>query len=257
MSLACAHSHRFFALRLSLEVGDQRARLSIADTPVPVERLRIIEVVRLLHKAHAERAMIEIMCALNILADCGDVMNAVVQTHRRKNVGNRLRPRRSLDFLLVAIPRQHFRRRCAMSCSDRFRRFVPRPARTSGSELDNGSVRVADVKTGEIVSVERALDRNSQVYKSPLPAKKIVIVLHVKREVMSAANSRRSARSIRPLEKSHERSGLCQLVSKVEMVCSWRVEVDGALDEPQSKDSRVEVGGSLRRLADDRDVMDR
>ena len=142
-----------------------------------------------------------------------------------------------------------------MHGADRFSRLIACPARSACRELDDRSIGIADIQAREIMPVERSVDRDAQVGKAALPAKKVVVVGDVKREVMSAANPWRASRGIRPLEERHERSGLCTLVSEVEMVCGRSVEVDRPFYKSKAQHPCVEISGALGRLADDRDVM--
>src|SRR4029079_15117191 len=101
--------------------------------------------------------------SVNVLSNCCDVMHSVVEPHRWQDFGNRLRPHGCLNFRLVAIASQHFRRRYAMNSSNRFRWFVPSPPGTARRELYNRSVGIADVETREIMSVEWTVNCNSQI----------------------------------------------------------------------------------------------
>ena len=63
------------------------------------------------------------------------------------------------------------------------------------------------------------------------------------------------ARCPGPREERHDRAGVADLVSEVEVIGLGIVEVDGLLDEPQAEHARVEGEGSARIAGDGGDVM--
>jgi len=64
-----------------------------------------------------------------------------------------------------------------------------------------------------------------------------------------------AATGVRPREKSQNGSRVAHLVTEIEVIGGRVIEVDGALDEPESEDAGVKVEVALRAAGDAGDVM--
>src|SRR5947209_3071392 len=95
------------------------------------------------------------------------------------------------------------------------------------------------------MSIERALDRDTQVYQPPFPFEQTVVILHDHGEVMGAADAGMALWRARPLKEGDDRARMARLVAEVEVVAARVIKVDGLFHEALTKDLCVEVDGAL------------
>src|SRR4051794_21635710 len=138
------------------EVGHHCAWLTTTRTPVPMKRVRHVEVGRALHPPEPEYSVQKFVSAVDARADGGDVVH-FLEPHLGGDLRYRLWPRLCLDPLLVPVALQHLRGRGPVLRSDTFRRLVPAPSGATGGNLDDGAVRIPMVNRFEVMAIERAV----------------------------------------------------------------------------------------------------
>ncbi len=73
--------------------------------------------------------------------------------------------------------------------------------------------------------------------------------------MVSAANPRMPFRSMRPLEKSHDRARRSILVPEIQVIAAWVIEVDRLFYKPQAQYLSVEIQRPLRIRTNQGNVM--
>src|ERR1051326_5252757 len=95
------------------------------------------------------------------------------------------------------------------------------------------------------MSIERALDRDTQVNEPPFPFEQAVVILHDHGEVMGAADARMALWCVGPLKEGDDRARVADLVTEVEVVAAGVIKVDGFFHEALAEDLCVEIDGAL------------
>jgi len=156
---------------------------------------------------------------------------------------------------LVAVGDEHFRRRFAVLAAEAVGGFVNGPTGAAGGNFQNSAVRVVKINRDKIAAVQRALYGKAQVGQTAFPFEETVVISHLQRQVMAAANAGPPLGRARPFKEGDGGAGPAQFIAKVKVVTAGVVKINGFFHKSQAEYPGVKIYGALGAGANQRNVM--